>query len=89
MLWTGKFKDLDEGSESYELLPGVWEAIGEATKKSGSTIPSAFGARPQNVAEDVSACTADSWSFWALYLGPVLLKGRFQRQKALQGLETN
>jgi len=81
LLWTGKFKDLDEGSEAYELRPGVWEAIGEATKKSGSTIPSAFGARPQNVAEDVSACTADSWSFWALYLGPVLLKGRFQRQK--------
>jgi len=81
LLWTGKFKGLDEGCESYQLGPGVWEAIGEATKASGSTIPSAYAtARPQNVAEDSSACTADSWSFWALYLGPVLLRGRFQKE---------
>ena len=80
LLWTGKFKGLDEGSESYELGPGVWEAIGEATKRSGATIPAAYAtARPQNVAEDASACTADSWSFWALYLGPILLKGRFKK----------
>lgn len=81
LLWTGKFKGLDEGHESYELGPGVWEAIGEVTKASGSTIPAAYAtARPQNVAEDGSACTADSWSFWALYLGPVLLKGCFQKE---------
>ena len=81
LLWTGKFKGLDEGRESYEFAKGVWEAIGEATKASGSTIPTAYAtARPQNVAEDASACTADSWSFWALYLGPVLLKGRFQKE---------
>ena len=64
LLWTGKFKGLDEGCESYKLGPGVWEAIGEATKASGATIPSAYAtARPQNVAEDPSACTVDSWSF--------------------------
>ena len=81
LLWTGQFKGLDEGRESYELAPGVWEAIGEATKASGSTIPAAYAtARPQNVAEDTSACTADSWSFWALFLGPVLLKGRFRKE---------
>lgn len=81
LLWTGKFKGLNEGCESYHLGPGVWEAIGEATKASGSTIPAAYAtARPQNVAQDASACTADSWSFWALYLGPVLLKGRFSKE---------
>ena len=81
LLWTGKFKGLDEGRESYELGPGVWEAIGAATKASGSTIPAAYAtARPQNVAEDAYACTADSWSFWALYLGPILLKGRFRKE---------
>jgi hypothetical protein len=81
LLWTGKFKGLDEGYESYQLGPGVWEAIGEAMKASGSTIPSAYAtARPQNVAKDSSACTADSWSFWALYLGPILLRGRFQKK---------
>ena len=81
LLWTGKFKGLDEGCESYQLGPGVWEAIREATKASGSMIPSAYAtARPQNMAEDSSACTADSWSFWALYLGPVLLRGCFQKE---------
>lgn len=78
LLWTGKFKDLDEGSGDYVLSPQVWEAIGEATAASGSTIPSAYGARPQNVAQDKSQINADSWSFWALYLGPVLLRGRFK-----------
>jgi hypothetical protein len=29
LLWTGKFKGLDEGRETYHLLPGVWEAIGK------------------------------------------------------------
>jgi len=42
LLWTGKFKGLDEGGESYHLGPGVWEAIGEATKDLGSTIPAAY-----------------------------------------------
>ena len=69
LLWTGKFKGLDEGSEFYELGHGVWEAIGEATKDSGSTVPAAYAtARPHNIAVDTSASTADSWSFWVLYL---------------------
>ncbi|KAF9472875.1 hypothetical protein BDN70DRAFT_818010 [Pholiota conissans] len=76
-LWTGKFKGLDEGMESYELRPGVWQAIGKATKASGSTIPSAYGGRPQDVSDDGNTFTADSWSFWTLYIGPVLLQERF------------
>ena len=75
LLWTGKFKDLDQGSGDYILSPQVWEAIGEATAASGSTIPSVYGARPQNVAQDKSQINADSWSFWALYLAHVLLRG--------------
>ena len=80
LFWTGKFKELDEGQESYHLGPGVWEAIGEATKTSGATVPAAYAtARTHNIAEDMSACMADSWSFWALCLGPVLLRGRFSK----------
>jgi len=44
LLWTGKFKGLDEGNGSYEFHPKVWEAIGAATAASGSSIPLAFGA---------------------------------------------
>lgn len=81
LLWTGAFKDLDHSDMDYVLAPSVWEAIGEATATSGSTIPSAYGARPQNIASDKTYCTADMWSFWALYLGPVLLQRRFARQE--------
>ncbi|KAF5349012.1 hypothetical protein D9758_012678 [Tetrapyrgos nigripes] len=56
--WTSDFKGLDEGSESYTLGKAVWEAIGSETAASGATIPSAF---------------AEMWSFWTMYLGPVLL----------------
>ena len=80
LLWTGEFKGLGEGTGQYHLMPKVWEAVGTATAASGSTIPSAFGARPPNVCDDKMACTADTWSFWMLYLGPVLLSKRFQRR---------
>ena len=79
-LWTGTFKGLDEGSGSYKFNPKVWEAIGAASAAAGSTVPRAFGARPWNVADDKTTCTADMWSFWMLYLGPVLLNRKFRRQ---------
>jgi hypothetical protein len=50
LLWTGNFKGLDDGRESYQLSQSIWEAIGEATATSGSTIPSAYGARIPNIA---------------------------------------
>jgi hypothetical protein len=80
-LWTGSFKGLDQGCESYYLPKAVWEAIGELTAACGATMPSAFCSRPPNIAHDLSSCTADSWSFWALYLGPVLLRKRFSKPK--------
>lgn len=49
LLWTGEYKGLDEGSESYHLAPNVWKAIGEATGNSGTTIPSCFGRRTRAV----------------------------------------
>ncbi|KAJ7028358.1 hypothetical protein C8F04DRAFT_1291327 [Mycena alexandri] len=79
-MWTGNYKGLDVGSGSYELNPTVWDTIGAATAASGSTIPTAFGARPPNVAKDRTACTAETWSFWLLYLGPVLLHNKFENR---------
>jgi hypothetical protein len=79
--WTKGFKALDQGSETYEISKHVWEAIGEATAASGSNIPSAYGVCVTNIAKDRSYYSAEMWSFWTLYLGPVLLWGRFQRQK--------
>jgi hypothetical protein len=81
LLWTSNFKGLDEGNEQYELDSKVWEAIGAATAASGSTIPSAFGARPPDFVKQKSACSAETWSFWTLFLGPVLLRKKFRKRK--------
>ncbi|KAK0470469.1 uncharacterized protein EV420DRAFT_1616583 [Desarmillaria tabescens] len=78
--WTGKFKGLDEGTESYELDKSIWKAIGEATAKAGSTVPSAYGARVPNIAGDGVYISAEMWSFWVLYLGPVLLQRCFKAE---------
>jgi hypothetical protein len=79
LLWTGTYKGLGQGTGSYQLSPTVWDAIGAATAAGGDTIPTAFGARPPDVSKDRTACTADTWSFWLLFLGPVLLHNKFQR----------
>jgi hypothetical protein len=81
MLWTGSFKGLDEGSHCYGLPKTIWDAIGEATADSGRHIPSAYGTRPLNLAKDRSYFSAEMWSFWTTYLGPILLQRRFQRAK--------
>ena len=59
----------------------VWQAIGAATAAAGTTIPAAYGPRLPNIATDQNQCTADMWSFWTLYLGPILLRRRFSNQK--------
>jgi len=81
LLWTGEFKGLDEGVGDYRFPSKVWEAIGAATATAGSTIPSVFGTRPPNLATHKSSYSAEAWSFWTLYLGPVLLRRRFCSQR--------
>jgi hypothetical protein len=78
--WTGTFKDLDGGSKDYELPRSVADAIGEACAKSGSTIPSAFGAWVPNIINDRYQCTAESWFLFTTLLAPAVLYNRFSRQ---------
>lgn len=79
--WTGEYKGLDSGREPYQLSSAVWEAVGEKTASAGSTIPSAYGARVPNIAKERYLLSAEMWSFWSLYLGPILLRNRFHRPK--------
>lgn len=81
LLWTGEFKGLDEGTESYVLAGSVWESIGAATAASGQSIPSAYGPRVPNIQADRSNISAEMWSIWTLYIGPVLLHRRFTKPK--------
>ncbi|KAJ7780645.1 hypothetical protein DFH07DRAFT_729285 [Mycena maculata] len=81
LLWTGEFKGLDEGDGQYELAKAIWEAIASRTSAAGDTIPSAYGSRVPNIAKDRPNVSAEMWSFWALYLGPVLLRCKFNNAK--------
>ena len=76
-LWTNNFKELDTGTGDYSLGPSVWEAIGAATASASDTIPSAYSARLRSISDDRSTYTADNYSFWALYIGPILLQRKF------------
>jgi hypothetical protein len=83
-LWTDRFKGLDSGAKDYVLASSVWSAIGRASEAAGSSIPAAMGPRPFNVATDLVRWTADSRSFWTLYLAPTLLERRFKKEKYYQ-----
>jgi len=72
--WTGSFKGLDDGNESYSVPKAIWEAIGAATTAAGSSIPSAYGSRVPYISTHGSQCSTKMWSFWTLYLGPVLMR---------------
>jgi hypothetical protein len=75
--WTGTFKGLDVGSESYEIHKTVWESIGEACAASGTTIPTAFGARVPNIATHRYHFIAETWMLFATFVGPVVLHKHF------------
>ncbi|VDC05579.1 unnamed protein product [Peniophora sp. CBMAI 1063] len=79
--WTAAFKGLGQGTGSYHIKKDVWDAIGAAAAASGSTIPGCFGARPPNFAAEKMSSTADTWSFWTLYLAPIQLDRQFKEKK--------
>ncbi|KAJ7110208.1 hypothetical protein C8R43DRAFT_904512 [Mycena crocata] len=81
LLWTGEFKGLDEGTGEYQLAKAIWEAIAKRTSAAADTIPSAYGSRVPNIAKDRPNVSAEMWSFWTLYLGPVLLQRKFRSAK--------
>src|SRR5260370_2235807 len=81
LLWTGKFKSLDEGVECYMITPAVWEAIRHETAKASNTIPSTFGQCTPNIAMEQYRFTAEDWSFWFLFIAPHVLNGCFPQLK--------
>ena len=80
-LWTGDFKGIDEGKEKYQIDPKQWKQIGSETAESSKTIPSSFGPHLPNIADSLSNISADMWSFWVSFIGPVVLQNRFRHSK--------
>ena len=67
--WTGEFKGLGVGKESYKFPTVVWNAIKEATGKSGSTIPSEFGSSVPSVATHQSQMLVEMLNFGGVQVG--------------------
>ncbi|KIK94880.1 hypothetical protein PAXRUDRAFT_33269 [Paxillus rubicundulus Ve08.2h10] len=79
--WTGWFKDLDSGTEDFEIAPHIWEEVGKEIAAAVQHIPASFVHVLSNIASDRSLFTAESWCFWFIYLAPKLLENRFTRAK--------
>ena len=80
-LWTNDYKGLDTGIGDYAINSTFWDAIGTATAAAGDTIPSVYSARLGSISGDRSTFSADNYSFWALYIAPILLQRRFNHQR--------
>ncbi|KAG8740309.1 hypothetical protein FRC11_000297 [Ceratobasidium sp. 423] len=76
--WTGKFKGLGKGSGDYELTKEVWALIGALTAAVGRTVPSAFVGTLPDIAEDQNLYKAEAYSFWFIYIAPIVLKNRLK-----------
>lgn len=79
-LWSDDFKGIGEGEEEYCLPLTVLNAINSAIASSGDTIPSLFGSRVPTL-NNRYQFTAEAWCHWSIYLAPVLLKGRFKKDR--------
>ncbi|EUC56281.1 transposase family Tnp2 protein [Rhizoctonia solani AG-3 Rhs1AP] len=77
-LWTGKFKGLDQGSGNYELEKDVWVLVGKLTAAVLRTVPSSFVGTMPDIAQDESLYKAEAYSFWFIYIAPIVLKGRLK-----------
>ena len=80
LLWSGNFKNLDK-NQPFVFSKTVWEAIGTTTAASRSTMPSSYRAAVPNIATDRSTFSAETWSQWALFIGPIVLNGQFPNKK--------
>lgn len=80
-LWAGTYKDLNKGSEEYRIHGPIWEEVGKASIKAGSSIPYVFRPQLPNVASDKISWTADTQSFWFQFVAPVLLHSWFLHDK--------
>jgi hypothetical protein len=80
LLFSGDFKGLDSGTESYIIAKADWNEIGAITVASNKLIPSAFGRQVPNPADDRSLFTAEGHLVWGTLYAPILLRDRLPRK---------
>ncbi|KAG9077980.1 hypothetical protein FS749_010093 [Ceratobasidium sp. UAMH 11750] len=80
LLWKGKFKWLEHDDEGYWISDDDWKAIGRLTLEATRTVPSQFVGTLPNIDQDPGLFKAEAHSFWFMYLAPILLNGRLDRE---------
>jgi hypothetical protein len=80
-LWTNSFSGiLDPGSCDYLISPADWTQIGLETEAATKLIPASFTRPLPNIRTNWSLYCAESWSFWLIYIGPIVLRGRLSQK---------
>ena len=79
--YTSDFKGLDAGTEEYIIPAHIWSEICKIGSASGDTIPLQFGARMPNIERECSHMTAEAWSFWVLFITPIVLRDHFTKSQ--------
>ncbi|CAE6402042.1 unnamed protein product, partial [Rhizoctonia solani] len=80
-LWIGEYPGIsDAGTGKYLISRAVLTVIGTETEGATYLLPAKFVRPMPNIATGMHLYTAESWSFWLIYIGPVVLRGRLPRK---------
>ncbi|KAG9127551.1 hypothetical protein FRC07_012429 [Ceratobasidium sp. 392] len=80
-LWIGGHPLIpDAGCEHYLISKVDWVAIGRETEAATNLVPSLFCRRLPNIRTEWRLFCGESWSFWVLYIGPIVLRNRLPKK---------
>ncbi|QRV98449.1 Transposase family tnp2 [Ceratobasidium sp. AG-Ba] len=80
-IWIGKHPSVPTaGCKDYLISQEDWEAIGLETEVATKNIPSYFSRKLPNIQSEWRLFCGESWSFWVLYIGPIVLRERLPKK---------
>ncbi|KAG9121451.1 hypothetical protein FRC07_002590 [Ceratobasidium sp. 392] len=81
LLWKNKYDGINgAGRENYIIKPQVWAEIGRETEAANRSIPATFIRPLPNIQTSQHHYTAESWSFWFIYIAPIVLLGHLPKK---------
>lgn len=80
-LWAVSYPGIDNsGSQDYTLSKADWVAIGKETEAATNSLPAKFIRPIPNIQTSWSKFCGETWSFWLIYIGPIVLRGRLPQK---------
>ncbi|KEP45465.1 transposase family Tnp2 protein, partial [Rhizoctonia solani 123E] len=77
-LWAGTYQLGD--NDEYVLIADDWTTIGLETVEASKTLPALFIRPLPNIATCWRLYCGESWCFWLVYIGPIVLRGRLPKK---------